>query len=180
MRTVVGVVALRPLRPRTAGGPSHYRTKPARRNGSQREPFHRIQLVPSNEGFINCRHVNRRLLQLSVAAMLVLAVGGHWVLLQSVAWVQMTVSFSQAAPLEEALKMTFDGKHPCALCKAVKQGKSSERESGRNMPDKKIDLFCPGSNMGFLHPLEYPPVLTTAEHASIRAEAPPRPPPKLA
>jgi len=85
--------------------------------------------------------VNRRLLHLSVAAMLVLAVGGHWVLLQSVAWVRMTVSFSQAAPLDKALRMTFDGEHPCALCKAVKQGKQSERESDRHMLDKKIDLF---------------------------------------
>jgi len=124
--------------------------------------------------------VNRRLLHLSVAAMLVLAVGGHWVLLQSVAWVRMTVSFSQAAPLDKALRMTFDGEHPCALCKAVKQGKQSERESDRHMFDKKIDLFCPGSDIDFLQPMGYPPVLAAAEHVSIRAEAPPRPPPKVA
>jgi len=46
---VVGVVALRRLRPRRAGGSSHHwprRTQPARRSarrdGSQREPFHRV------------------------------------------------------------------------------------------------------------------------------------------
>src|SRR5881296_3063220 len=50
---VVGVVALRPLRPRRAGGPSDYRPwwpKPARRSarrgGSQREPFHRVKDPP--------------------------------------------------------------------------------------------------------------------------------------
>jgi len=47
---VVGVVGLRPLRPRRAGGrvtPGPWRRKPARRSarrdGSQREPFHRVE-----------------------------------------------------------------------------------------------------------------------------------------
>jgi len=53
---VVGVVALRSLRPRRAGGPSQWAarvitgpwpTKPARRSarrdGSQREPFHQMR-----------------------------------------------------------------------------------------------------------------------------------------
>jgi hypothetical protein len=110
--------------------------------------------------------------------MLVLAVGGHWVLLQSVAWVRMTVNFSQAAPLEEALKMTFNGEHPCALCKAVKHGKQSERETGRLSLDKKIDLFCPKNDIDVFQTVERPPVLAAVEHATSRTEAPPRPPPK--
>ena len=124
--------------------------------------------------------VNRRLLQLSVAAMLVLAVGGHWVLLQSVAWVRMTVSFSQSAPLDQALRMTFGGEHPCALCKAVKHGKQSERGTDRRALDQKIDLFCPESAVVVVQPVKHLPVFAVTEDASSRREAPPRPPPRIA
>lgn len=122
--------------------------------------------------------VIRRILQLSVAAVLVLAVGGHWMLLQSFAWVRMTVNFSQTAPLEEALRKTFNGEHPCALCKAVQNGKQSEKETDRRALDKKIDLFCPRSEFHIVHPVKRPPVLVAFQDLSSRAEAPPRPPPK--
>ena len=122
--------------------------------------------------------VIRRVLQFSVAAVLVLAVGGHWMLLQSVAWIGMTLSFSQSAPLEEALKKTFDGEHPCALCKAVQKGKQSEKETDRRALDKKIDLFCPRSEFHLVHPVKRLPVFVAFQGLSSRAEAPPRPPPK--
>ena len=110
--------------------------------------------------------------------MLALAVGGHWVLLQSVAWVRMTVRFSQAASLEEALKMTFDGEHPCALCKAVKQGKQSEQEPQRRTLDKKIDLYCPHHAIEVVQPVKHLPAFAAVKHVSSGREAPPRPPPK--
>jgi len=112
--------------------------------------------------------------------MLVLAVGGHWVFLQSVAWVRMTMSFSQIAPLDKALKMTFDGEHPCALCKAVKEGKKSERETERCTLDKRMDWFFAERFFVVLHPMERPPVLAAAELVFSRTEAPPRPPPRAA
>ena len=54
----------------------------------------------------------RRLLQLAVACALILAVGAHWAVLQSVAWTGMVISYSQNAPLTEALQKTFDGDYP--------------------------------------------------------------------
>ena len=63
--------------------------------------------------------MTRRLLRLTVVPILIFVIGMHWVILQSVAWTGMIIVYSQTAPLREALAKTFDGEHPCGLCKAV-------------------------------------------------------------
>ena len=68
-----------------------------------------------------------RLTRLLVVLTLTLSLGAHWVLLQSVAWMGMVVHYSQNATVTEALSKTFDGQHPCKLCKFVKEGKQSEK-----------------------------------------------------
>ena len=70
----------------------------------------------------------RRLFQLCVAAALIIAVGGHWAVLQSVAWVSMAVNYSQTDSIDVALEKTFSGKNPCKLCLAVKKGKQEEKK----------------------------------------------------
>lgn len=60
-----------------------------------------------------------------VVLTLIYVVGAHWFLLQSAAWVGMVVKFSQADSLEVALQKTFDGQHPCRICKIVKSGKAA-------------------------------------------------------
>src|SRR5476649_740007 len=55
--------------------------------------------------------------------------GGHWAALQSVAWTNMLVSYSQKEPLREAIAKTFDGNHPCVLCHAVNAGKKTEKKT---------------------------------------------------
>lgn len=74
---------------------------------------------------------------------LVLSLGLHWTLLQSAAWVGMVVNYSRDASLGEALEKTFDGEHPCALCKMVEAG-SSQEDQDQSKPSssglKKIDL----------------------------------------
>src|SRR5690348_13071416 len=72
---------------------------------------------------------------------LILALGGHWALLQSVAWVGMTIENSRGLPLKEALIKTFDGKHPCSLCKFVAEGKKSEKKPQAQTLTTKLDLF---------------------------------------
>lgn len=52
--------------------------------------------------------------------------GGHWYVLQGIAWVQMIHSFNQYYPLEESVSMTLSGKYPCAVCKAIAQQKQDE------------------------------------------------------
>jgi len=54
--------------------------------------------------------------------------GGHWAVLQTTAWVKMVVSYSEGDSLAGALEKTFDGAHPCGLCKLVKEGKGEEQK----------------------------------------------------
>ena len=97
----------------------------------------------------------RRLLQLGVAAALILAVGGHWAVLQSIAWVGMVVSYSQTDSLNVALKKTFDGAHPCKLCIAVKAGKRAEQKQAAPKVETKLDLlgFQPSFHVHLALPL---------------------------
>ena len=60
-----------------------------------------------------------RLPRLAIVAALACSLGLHWGFLQSMARVGMVVNYSQGGTVGDALAKTFDGKHPCALCKAI-------------------------------------------------------------
>ena len=49
--------------------------------------------------------------------------GGHWAVLQSVAWAGMLVEFSKNSNLGAAVSKTFSGKAPCKMCMAIEAGK---------------------------------------------------------
>ncbi len=54
----------------------------------------------------------------------------------------MVVSFSQTESLSVALQKTFDGEHPCKMCKIVKQGRKAEQEKPATLKlETKLDLF---------------------------------------
>lgn len=70
--------------------------------------------------------------RLLVVAALCLSLGMHWVLLQGIAWTGMFITFAREGAVIEAVEKTFDGKHACALCKKVKEG----REAGPAQPQQ--------------------------------------------
>lgn len=80
----------------------------------------------------------------SVAAVLVLALGVPWPMLQTLAWLKMIADYSQEATLVQAISMTFDGKHPCRLCHFIQQSQSKERQSQRSQnTDETLQLGLP-------------------------------------
>jgi hypothetical protein len=98
-------------------------------------------------------YVRCRLITLMMALSLFLVAGGHWAMLQGVAWVTMVHDFSRNGSLTQAVEKTFDGKHPCAMCKKIAKVKNSEA-SGEKAPvtvkiDKKAEVFvkAPGSEL---------------------------------
>ncbi|ODU23822.1 MAG: hypothetical protein ABS95_03025 [Verrucomicrobia bacterium SCN 57-15] len=119
-----------------------------------------------------------RLSKWLVVLTLTLSLGVHWAFLQSVAWVGMVVSYSQDATIGEALAKTFDGKHPCKLCKAVQEGKQSEKKQDALKVegkkefcfDSKISIPCPPSAFTLLS--------APSDSALSRTEPPPVPPPR--
>jgi hypothetical protein len=62
----------------------------------------------------------------SVALLQIL--GGHWAFFQTGAWIGMVVQYSQEVGLKAALGQTFDGQHPCSVCKAIQDGEKQEQK----------------------------------------------------
>ena len=56
-------------------------------------------------------------------------VGGHWAVLQSVAWAQMVHDYSSQGSLQSAVEKTFSGKYPCSLCKKIALEKQKEKKT---------------------------------------------------
>ncbi|MFZ4763871.1 MAG: hypothetical protein ACOYMN_02865 [Roseimicrobium sp.] len=54
--------------------------------------------------------------------------GGHWGLLQVAAWADMIHSYTEQRGLIVGLAETFDGDHPCAMCKQIAQGREQEEQ----------------------------------------------------
>ena len=70
----------------------------------------------------------RRMIHLVVLVAFVFSCGGHWAAFQVIAWANMIREYSAEVPTTQAIEMTFSGKYPCAMCKAIAEKKSSEQQ----------------------------------------------------
>lgn len=88
------------------------------------------------------RHIIRTLLpsvtilRKLLAIALVLLMQGPAMLVQEVAWVKMLVSYTQERGLKRGLIETFDGNHPCGLCK--KAAELRQQEQPQDPADKQM------------------------------------------
>lgn len=85
----------------------------------------------------------QRLAHTLLVITLLLGVGGQWMVLQTAAWAGMFLKYSKEGPISVAISKTFDGHHPCNLCKAVEEGskESSKPASKTEKQTLKIELF---------------------------------------
>ena len=114
---------------------------------------------------------------------LVLSLGLHWAFLQSVAWVSMIVTYSQDASFTEAVSKTFDGKHPCCMCKAIAKARAEQKQKEQKQnvkPGSKMDpgLVWQASLVAFSSAGERIPCANS--EASLRPYEPPKPRPRPA
>ena len=120
------------------------------------------------------------LLRIAAVLMLVLPLGLHWAVLQTVAWTGMIVTYSLDASLAEAVGKTFDGEHPCKFCKAIKQGRAEDKKQEQEQvkPGSKLDpgLIWQPVTFNFTCGRERIPIADA--QASSRAEQPPKPRPR--
>ena len=116
--------------------------------------------------------------------------GGHWGVMHVIAWSNMIVDYSAQDGLIEGAKKTFDGEHPCCMCKAIEEGKKQESQNrgDDNTPtssqglvlkectfERYIDLPAPCGRD--IMTLSRPELDLRAESRGVR---PPLPPPRLA
>jgi hypothetical protein len=82
----------------------------------------------------------------------------------------------RTAALPQAVQRTFDGQHPCRLCKAIAEGKKAERS--KTFTVQKLE-FISLPSVCLLGP-RVPFSLLRASHCRLnsRANAPPSPPPR--
>jgi len=106
------------------------------------------------------------------------ATGGHWALLQTVAWTNMLAENLRTESFTDAVARTFDGKHPCSMCKAISQGKKSEKKTEFPLLAKKLEFVCERGALIFSAPSGYWLVAETRSVSQPVFHRPPVPPPR--
>ncbi|MCO5053617.1 MAG: hypothetical protein M9920_15160 [Verrucomicrobiae bacterium] len=106
--------------------------------------------------------------------------GAHWALLQPIAWVGMMISYSRDASFTEAVSKTFDGKHPCALCEVIQEGRQDSRQPNQqqNSEALKFDFGLIPSVEDFVITEVFSSIPATSPTLNSRSDEPPKPRPR--
>ncbi len=109
---------------------------------------------------------------------LLISMGLPWACLQSVGWINMMVNYSRQTSFIKAVSMTFDGRHPCNICKAVTEHEKTAQQSVAK--SEKIKLIW--AILGVDKFISLPIMVSMVQEPLCDAEqlygSPPTPPPK--
>jgi hypothetical protein len=125
-----------------------------------------------------CVAMLRRIAKAAMIAALVVTIGAHWALLQTVAWTAMLADNLRQGSVCHALARTFDGNHPCCLCKAIAAGKKSDKKKDPRLQFKKLE--CPPAQFyaALTAPFRVELAPWTRVFPKSPARRPPSPPPR--
>jgi hypothetical protein len=115
----------------------------------------------------------------AIVSALCLCLGMPWATLQSVAWATMLLKNSRQFSLTEAVSRTFDGEHPCELCKHIARAQHEPVKKAATASVIRADLFPPSPTASFTRDFTLLQYRDLSPLAVSRAEAPPSPPPRL-
>jgi len=119
-----------------------------------------------------------RLAKFILVLALACSIGLHWAFFQSVAWTSMLADNLRHDSLAQAVTHTFDGQHPCTICKAIAAGKKSEKKS-ESAPYFKTLEFPPAlEDFALTVPARFGPPARADMVAGSLSETPPTPPPR--
>ena len=102
-------------------------------------------------------------------------------LLQSVAWTGMALDYSARYGLAGGLQRTFDGQHPCKLCKKIAKARQEQSRAPVAVSLPPLKLVClVSANTCAPMPLRMEPqrYFTFRGMPLLRLEPPPFPPPR--
>ena len=114
-----------------------------------------------------------------VVVALVTTTGLHWAALQSVAWTTMLADNLRTQSLTEAVQHTFDGKHPCCLCKAIAAGRKSEQKKEFTAPMQKLEFPPVKDDFVLIAPSWFQLLPQANTYADSLTQKPPTPPPRV-
>jgi hypothetical protein len=106
------------------------------------------------------------------------AMGARWTVLQSIAWTTMLADNLGTCSLGEAVHKTFDGRHPCCLCKAIAEGKKSEEKKDFTPALQRLEFPLLKAGIAVIAPAEIKPAATADTFADLLPRQPPTPPPR--
>jgi hypothetical protein len=104
------------------------------------------------------------------------ATGGHWAVLQTIAWADMLATNLQTETVGEAITKTFDGKNPCKMCKQISTGKQAEKKSELPLQIKKMEFVVERPAFVFVAPQSFrlaPVLLSELDGLSQQPSVPP-------
>jgi hypothetical protein len=123
----------------------------------------------------------RRCAILLVLVAFIFSSGGEWAVLQCVAWANMIREYSEMVPFPEAVKMTFSGEYPCALCKAIAEKKQSDNGKIAALAKHEKLIATPVFSCRPRVAMPMPPFYVMRESfLQTRSDVPPTPPPRVA
>ena len=106
--------------------------------------------------------------------------GGHWYILQGVAWVNMIRDYSRMVPLTQAVAMTFSGKYPCPICKGIAEEKKAENAKFCSF-SKEVKKISTSAKVQVIEPDATPMIyFEIVSEPRFRNDSPITPPPRFA
>lgn len=126
-----------------------------------------------------CAAVFKRISNVLLILALIAATGAHWAVLQSVAWTTMLASNLQHTSFAGAVERTFDGRHPCCLCKQIAAGKRSEKKSEFPFEIKKLEFVKAAGQIAFAAPVTFLQWTARTDTCESVGSEPPTPPPRF-
>jgi hypothetical protein len=112
---------------------------------------------------------------------LILSLSLHWALLQTLAWTGMILKYSRNASFPVAIAKTFDGRHPCALCKTIQQGRAEQKKQDQQQvkPTPKLDLGLVWQATDLHFACDPTTPFSSLFSAHSRTDQPPQPRPRV-
>ena len=106
--------------------------------------------------------------------------GGHWAILQTAAWVGMVIEYSANDGLQVGLSKTFDGAHPCELCKSIAKNKAAEKKHAAPFESGKLIVVSQAqASVLYYHPRQLWRLRLSVQSADSLSRTPPVPPPRI-
>ena len=122
-----------------------------------------------------------RLHRILIVCLLSWSLGLQWFSLQSVAWASMLVRRTVQTDWQEAFQSTFDGQHPCQLCRIVQAAQAEEDDASGPIRVPPLELISGGESTPLVEVHSQPvPVFAVLSGFPQRDTRPPVPPPRLA
>ncbi len=104
------------------------------------------------------------------------ATGGHWAVLQTIAWADMLAKNLQTESVSDAITKTFDGQNPCKMCKQISAGKTAEKQSELPLQIKKLEFVTERPVFVFAAPQDFrlaPALVFSIDGLTHRPSVPP-------